>query len=150
MPWQHPTRGLMAPDEFIPVAQETGMIRPLTFYVIDEALAQCETWRDHGHQLAVAVNVSMRNLIDARFPTDVQDLLDRHRLPPALLELEITETVIVADPYRSKTVWIAWRRWASVWLSMTSRPATHRWPTSSVCRGCPLRRGTLTAIHRDG
>ena len=102
--WQHPTRGLVAPDQFIPVAQETGMIRPLTLYVLDEALTQCEAWRGRGHHLAVAVNVSMRNLIDARFPADVQQLLDRHNVPAASLELEITETAIVADPYRSKTV----------------------------------------------
>jgi histidine ammonia-lyase len=102
--WQHPVRGLVAPDEFIPLAQETGLIRPLTLYVIDEALAQCQRWRARGHELTVAVNVSVRNLIDARFPDDVQRLLREREVPPALLELEITETAIVADPYRCKTV----------------------------------------------
>jgi histidine ammonia-lyase len=102
--WQHPTRGLVSPDQFIPVAQETGLIRPLTLYVIDEALRQCQEWRDCGHELAVAVNVSMRNLVDARFPTDIQELLAQRNMPAALLGLEITETAIVADPYRTRAV----------------------------------------------
>ena len=102
--WQHPTRGLVAPDEFIPIAQETGLIRPLTLYVIDEALRQCQRWRTRGHELAVAVNVSIRNLIDARFPGDVSGCCMSTRSRLTLLELEITETAIVSDPYRSKTV----------------------------------------------
>ena len=102
--WQHPTRGLVCPDQFIPVAQETGLIRPLTLYVIDEALRQSQEWRERGHELAVAVNVSMRNLLDARFPTDIQELLDQRNMPAALLGLEITETAIVADPYRTRAV----------------------------------------------
>lgn len=102
--WQHPARGLIAPDEFIPLAQETGLIRPLTLYVIDEALRQCQQWRARGHELTVAVNVSVRNLIDARFPADVQGLLCKWNVPAALVELEITETAIVSDPYRCKPV----------------------------------------------
>jgi histidine ammonia-lyase len=102
--WRHPTRGLLGPDEFIPLAQETGLIRPLTLYVIGESLRQCQRWRARGHELTVAVNVSVRNLIDARFPDDVQRLLRQRGVPAALLELEITETAIVSDPYRCKTV----------------------------------------------
>ena len=102
--WQHPKRGLIAPAEFIPLAQETGLIRPLTLFVIDEALRQCQRWRVRGHELTVAVNVSVRNLIDARLPDDIARLLRERDVPAALLELEITETAIVSDPYRCKAV----------------------------------------------
>jgi predicted signal transduction protein with EAL and GGDEF domain len=70
----------------------------------DRALRQCQRWRARGHELTVAVNVSVRNLIDARFPDDVQRLLRERDVPAALLKLEITETAIVSDPYRCKTV----------------------------------------------
>jgi diguanylate cyclase (GGDEF)-like protein/PAS domain S-box-containing protein len=66
--WRHPTRGLVFPDSFIPLAQETGLIRPLTLYVVDEALRQCRLWRDEGLGLSVSVNLSMRNLLDLEFP----------------------------------------------------------------------------------
>ena len=102
--WRHPERGIVPPDEFIPVAQETSLIRPLTLYVIDEALRQCQLWREAGHELAVAVNVSTRNLIDVDFPDDVAGLLARWGVRPDLLELEITETAIVADVFRAKAV----------------------------------------------
>ncbi len=102
--WRHPERGLVLPDEFIDIAQETGLIKPLTLYVIDEALRQCATWAREGHKLAVAVNVSTRNLIDADFPDDVAVLLGKWGVHAELLELEITETAIVGDPFRMKAV----------------------------------------------
>jgi diguanylate cyclase (GGDEF)-like protein/PAS domain S-box-containing protein len=102
--WHHPTRGLVSPDEFIDVAQETSLIKPFTLYVVDEALRQCREWSDQGKPLAVAVNVSTRNLIDIDFPDLVGGLLEKHGVPPELLELEITETAIVADMFRMRTV----------------------------------------------
>ena len=102
--WQHPVRGLIFPDEFIPVAQGTSLIGPLTLHVIDEALRQCQLWRKAGHELSVAVNVSSRNLIDVDFPDDVAALLTKWGLPAEVLELEITETAIVADLFRAKVV----------------------------------------------
>jgi diguanylate cyclase (GGDEF)-like protein/PAS domain S-box-containing protein len=102
--WQHPSRGLLLPDEFVPTAERTGLMAPLARYVIDEALRQRREWRRIGHELTVAVNVSMRNLLDAAFPADVAALLERRRAPASCLELEITEHTAVADRFRAKAV----------------------------------------------
>ncbi len=96
--WQHPERGLIPPDEFIPLAEHTALIQPLTTYVLDEALAQCRRWLDGGNAIAVAVNVSARSLHDASFFDQVCGQLLAHGVPPELLELEITESAIMADP----------------------------------------------------
>jgi diguanylate cyclase (GGDEF)-like protein/PAS domain S-box-containing protein len=102
--WNHPKRGLVLPDEFIPLAQQTGLIRPLTLYVMGEALAQCAAWKTDGLTLSIAVNLSMRNLLDVEFPAHVQRLLDQWDVDPGLLELEITESTMIADPIRTKLV----------------------------------------------
>src|SRR6202012_154656 len=102
--WHHPTRGMVGPNEFIDVAQETSLIKPLTLYVIDEALRQCRVWLQEGLTLAVAVNVSTRNLIDLDFPDQVAGLLGKWDIGPELLELEITESAIVADMFRMRGV----------------------------------------------
>ena len=102
--WQHPVRGLIPPSEFIPLAQQTTLVTPLTKWVLNEALRQCRAWQDEGLVLSVAVNLSPRNLLDAQLPTDLAKLLKKWRLPPSRIELEITETAIVADPFRAKAV----------------------------------------------
>ena len=102
--WNHPVRGLVPPDDFIPVAQQTGVIKPLTLYVIDEALRQCRAWQDDGLPLAIAVNLSARNLLDVDFPTQVAGLLERWEVDPSLLEFEITESAMLADPTRTKLI----------------------------------------------
>jgi diguanylate cyclase (GGDEF)-like protein/PAS domain S-box-containing protein len=102
--WQHPQRGMVPPDDFIPIAQQTGLIKPLTMYVVDEALGQCAAWLDAGLRLAIAVNLSARNLLDAEFPGQVRDLLERWAVPSELLILEITESTMVAEPVRTRAV----------------------------------------------
>jgi len=102
--WNHPTRGLVGPDEFIPLAQQTGLIKPLTLYVLDHALSQCRAWQRAGMTLGVAVNLSVRNLLDAEFPDQVSELLGKWRVDPSLLELEITESTVLSDPVRTKRV----------------------------------------------
>jgi diguanylate cyclase (GGDEF)-like protein/PAS domain S-box-containing protein len=102
--WNHPVRGLVGPDEFIPMAQQTSLIKPLTLYVIDEALRQCRSWQDDGLRLAIAVNLSARNLVDPDFPTQVAGLLERWHVESALLEFEITESAMLADPLRTKVI----------------------------------------------
>jgi EAL domain-containing protein (putative c-di-GMP-specific phosphodiesterase class I) len=102
--WQHPHQGLIYPDSFIPLAQETGLIRPLTLYVVDEALRQCRAWRDEGLGLSVSVNLSMRNLLDLEFPQQVEGLLRHWEIDAELLELEITESTMLANPARTKAV----------------------------------------------
>jgi diguanylate cyclase len=102
--WDHPERGFLFPDAFIPLAENTGLIRPLTLHILDRALAQCRTWSDDGLVLGMAVNVSTRNLLDLTLPDEVDTLLQLHGVPAAQLELEITETTIMADPPRAKAV----------------------------------------------
>jgi diguanylate cyclase (GGDEF)-like protein/PAS domain S-box-containing protein len=99
--WQHPEEGLLPPDEFIPLAEQTGLIKPLTTHVLRTALAQVRAWREEGHDLAVAVNVSERTILDRDFPDEVRELLAEHEVPGHRLELEITEGTIMADPVRA-------------------------------------------------
>ncbi len=102
--WNHPTRGLVLPDEFIPMAQQTSLIMPLTLFVVDEALRHVRLWQEQGLELAVAVNLSVRNLWDVTFPDEVQQLLEKSGVDPALLEMEITESTMLADPERVQEV----------------------------------------------
>jgi diguanylate cyclase (GGDEF)-like protein/PAS domain S-box-containing protein len=102
--WNHPERGLVGPDEFIPLAQQTGLIKPLTLYVLEEALGQCRAWQKDGLTLGVAVNLSVRNLLDTDFPNQVRRLLQKHEVDPGLLQLEITESTMLSDPVRTKRV----------------------------------------------
>jgi diguanylate cyclase (GGDEF)-like protein/PAS domain S-box-containing protein len=102
--WNHPARGLVPPDDFIPLAQQTGLMKPLTLYVIDEALRQSRAWQAEGLPLSIAVNLSGRNLLDVEFPDQVGELLERWDVDPALLGLEITESTMLADPARTKLV----------------------------------------------
>jgi diguanylate cyclase (GGDEF)-like protein/PAS domain S-box-containing protein len=102
--WQHPQRGLVPPDEFIPLVQETGLIKPLTHYVLDRALRQCRAWTEFGRPMKVAVNLAMRNLIDADLPSDVADLLELNGVSADNLVLEITESAVISDPLRTEAV----------------------------------------------
>jgi len=102
--WRHPERGLIFPSEFMPLVEVSDLIHPFTLWVIEEAVRQCSAWRADGHAGGVAVNVSTRNLLDLGLPAKVRGILARHGLPPACLELEITESSIMADPARSLQV----------------------------------------------
>ena len=102
--WQHPRHGLMSPDDFIPVAEQAGLLRPLTLYVLDAAIGQCTSWRKAGFEISVAVNLSVRNLLDLELPDDVARLLARWGLPASALQLEITESTIMADLGRTQGV----------------------------------------------
>jgi diguanylate cyclase len=102
--WQHPGRGLVFPDEFIPLAEHTGLIGPLTRHVLDTALAQARTWSDAGRPLTVSVNLAARNLLDESLPDQVAELLAVHGVAPELLELEVTETAIMTDPVQAQQV----------------------------------------------
>ncbi len=99
--WQHPTRGLLPPDAFVPLAEHSGLIRPMTLEVLDLSLAQCRTWWDADLKITVAVNLSASSLLDSAFPGQVRHLLDVHGLPPRALELEVTETTLMIDRVRS-------------------------------------------------
>ncbi|TMF88201.1 MAG: EAL domain-containing protein [Chloroflexi bacterium] len=96
--WEHPSLGLLPPDRFIPLAEETGQIKPLARWVLQRAIAECARWRAAGWDLPVAVNLSGRNLHDAGLPRLIDELLRRHELPGRMLQLEITETTLMTDP----------------------------------------------------
>jgi diguanylate cyclase (GGDEF)-like protein len=102
--WQHPRRGLLLPAHFVAVAEHTGTSRALTSYVLDRVVRQGAAWADAGTPVAVAVNLSMVDLLDLSLPDEVEALLAREGLDPALLELEITESAIMADPARVREV----------------------------------------------
>jgi diguanylate cyclase (GGDEF)-like protein/PAS domain S-box-containing protein len=102
--WDHPTRGLVLPGEFLPVAETTGLMDALTRYVLDAALRQRHEWSLAGHDLNVAINVSMRNVVDDALPGDVAELLEQWAAPPSCLEFEITEHTVVADRFRARAV----------------------------------------------
>jgi diguanylate cyclase (GGDEF)-like protein len=98
--WEHPERGLLPPGEFIPLAEQTALMRPLTLYVLENSLKQVRTWRNEGIELNVAVNLSVPNLLDVRLPDDVARLLEQTGVPASFLQLEVTENIIMADPVR--------------------------------------------------
>jgi diguanylate cyclase (GGDEF)-like protein/PAS domain S-box-containing protein len=102
--WRHPHRGLVMPDEFIAVAQQTSLIRPLTLHVLRHALTQLAVWRRAGHDLSVAVNLSTRNLLDVELCRDVARLLAETGVPARHLVLEITESALIADPLNVRGV----------------------------------------------
>ncbi|HEX2085448.1 MAG TPA: EAL domain-containing protein, partial [Solirubrobacteraceae bacterium] len=101
--WQHPQLGLIAPEGFIGLAEQSDLITHLTHRVLDDALEQCRRWRDDGLDLRVSVNLSARSLIDRDLAGLIGRLLDRWSLPSSALQVEITETRLVADVLRART-----------------------------------------------
>jgi diguanylate cyclase len=99
--WRHPEYGLVMPAEFIPLAERTGLIVPLTLWVLNEALTQCRRWREAGIDVDIAVNISMWNLDDPELPDHIVALLDETGVSPQQLEMEITESAIMDDPPRA-------------------------------------------------
>ena len=95
--WNHPRHGVMRPDEFIPLAEQSGKIGLITKWVIRKAIAQCAEWRREGLELAVAVNLSALDLFDSELPIFISGLLSEARLPPASIVLEITESAVMKD-----------------------------------------------------
>jgi len=100
--WNNPERGLVPPDRFIPLAEETGLILPIGDWVVDEACRQLAAWRDRGvPPVRVAVNVSARQFMNDRFYERVAKLLKQYDLAPEMLEVELTESTVMADPERA-------------------------------------------------
>jgi diguanylate cyclase (GGDEF)-like protein/PAS domain S-box-containing protein len=100
--WEHPTRGLLFPDTFVPLAERTGIINPLTNWVVDRALRAGVALTEAGFPLDLSVNVSARNLHDPSFCPSLLEALDAVAFPLSRLTLEITETAIMTDPGRAK------------------------------------------------
>ncbi len=108
--WTHPQHGDLRPSWYMPQAEQTDLITPLTDHVIDLALAQCRRWKDDGIDVGVAVNISARNLHDLGLPGRVAEALAHHGLAPSVLEIEITENAVMEDPSRSQVVLADLRR----------------------------------------
>ncbi len=97
MRWTHPTLGPISPAEFIPLVERMILATPMTAWVLDTAVAQMARWRDAGLELVISVNISSANLHEPDFANSVKETLARHRVDPASLELEVTETAVMGD-----------------------------------------------------
>jgi diguanylate cyclase (GGDEF)-like protein len=102
--WRHPDRGMLGPNEFLPLAEQHGLMRRLTLQVVRQALGQQAAWREEGIELQTAVNISVANLLDPAFPTDVAEVIARHGTPAGALVFELTEDTLMADPQRALDV----------------------------------------------
>jgi len=102
--WPHPKLGLVPPMKFLPLAEESGLMWPLTKWVLNEAFTQCAEWRSSGRCLAVSVNVATSDLLEQGFLALIKDLLNRHELPGESVVIEITETTIITDFLRAQAV----------------------------------------------
>jgi len=102
--WKHPQRGMIPPDEMIPIAEQTGLIRPLTMWVLNNALKQVDTWRRQGIQMSVSVNLSVWNIQDLSLVDELKEIFSTWNIPPSFLKLEITESAMMANPERALEV----------------------------------------------
>jgi len=102
--WQHPSLGLVPPDEFIPLVEKTVLLRPLTHFVVETALKQWREWADMGIRLPIAINISTRSLLDGELPGATAEHLRRWDVPPAFLRMELTESFLMSDSGRSTAV----------------------------------------------
>nr|MBL8410320.1 EAL domain-containing protein [Dechloromonas sp.] len=103
--WQHPTRGMVPPNEFIPVAEETGMIGAIGDWVLSEACRQLRTWQDDGIQhLRMSINLSASQFMDKTLPVRIHELLGQYGLEAGLIDLEVTESMSMASPDESISV----------------------------------------------
>jgi EAL domain-containing protein (putative c-di-GMP-specific phosphodiesterase class I) len=134
--------GGVGPDDFVPIAEQTGLIIALTTAVLEAALGRVAVWRSAGDDLTVAVNLSARSFLDERLAEEIPALLAAHDLPPACLELEITESMLMHDPERAA---VTLERLAGIGVGLSVDDfgtATRRSRTSS---GCPWTRSRSTS-----
>lgn len=102
--WPHPERGMIFPDQFIPMAEHTGLIHPLTLWVVRSALGQLNQWRLAGYELSMSVNLSVRDLQRPNIVAQIEEMLAESHVDPALLTLEITESAMMSDPVAAQKV----------------------------------------------
>lgn len=102
--WPHPAKGMIPPSQFIPLAEHSGLIKPLAYWVLRQALRQVSAWREAGFNLPVSVNLSARNLRDPELVNKINALVLASGVDPGLLKLEITESTLMEDPARSRDV----------------------------------------------
>lgn len=102
--WIHPVDGLIRPDDFIPLIERTGLIRPFTLCVLEQAICQCKQWAETDIDLTIAVNLSTRNLLDPSLPESITQLLETHQVNADRLTLEITESAVMSRPENAKKI----------------------------------------------
>ncbi len=102
--WPHPVHGLIPPEDFIPLAERTGLIGPLTRWVLERAVRQCRDWEQDGLHINVAVNLSTHTLYDPKLLSIVTNLLHLYEVAPSKLTLEITESMLMEEPERAQVV----------------------------------------------
>ncbi len=102
--WRHPEHGLLAPLRFIPLVEQTALIGPVTLHVVAKALRQASRWRELGLDVAMAVNLSARNLLDPDLPAQIENLLREQSIPAGELTVEVTESATLSDPDRAVRV----------------------------------------------
>ncbi len=98
--WQHPQHGLIPPAQFVPFAELSESIHPMTYWVMENAIRECRKWHQRGHMISVSVNLSTRNLLNQDCSEKLETLLDRYGLAPEYVEFEITESALIKDPER--------------------------------------------------
>ncbi|MFV2060465.1 MAG: putative bifunctional diguanylate cyclase/phosphodiesterase [Gammaproteobacteria bacterium] len=102
--WNHPERGFIPPVEFIPLAEQTGLISSLTDFVVNEALKNCNYWHQLGYPIVVSINISTHSLQNKSFPGFIIKAIRKHHLAPKYCNLEITESAFMKDPYKAKEI----------------------------------------------
>ncbi|MFZ5765555.1 MAG: putative bifunctional diguanylate cyclase/phosphodiesterase [Thermodesulfobacteriota bacterium] len=102
--WQHPQHGLVPPDEFIPLAERTGLIKPLSLWVLRQAVHQAAAWRTAGLRLGIAINLSPSTLLDSELPDLITGVLASSPLQPEMITLEVTEGSLIKDPNRAMEI----------------------------------------------
>jgi diguanylate cyclase (GGDEF)-like protein len=149
--WRHAEYGSIPPTEFIPVAERSGLIEPLTWWVLESALSELASWRREGFELTMAVNVSARSLTGSHVPERLRRLLEQAGIPAADLSLEITESLMMADPDGSQRVLeqldqlgvrIAIDDFGTGWSSLSR---LRRLPVHTV----KIDRSFVMSMHRD-
>ncbi len=102
--WKHAERGFIPPDEFIPLAEQTGLIEPLTYWVMERAAQQCAIWSDNGRIISVSINVSVNCIHDILLPEKTNNIINKFNLSPSQFIIELTENVFMKDPVVCKKV----------------------------------------------
>lgn len=107
--WQHPSRGLLLPGDFLELAFQDGLLQPITLHVLNQSIAAASAWRDHGVDLTMSVNIAASSLLDLTLPDQINDLCERANLPAERILLEITETEAMRDTKRTMDVLLRMR-----------------------------------------
>ena len=151
--WQHPTRGLLGPEAFIPVAEETGMIRELGWWNLRESCRQIRDWRalpPAYRDITVSVNLSAKQFLQPNLVVEIGKLLEELKVPPQALKLEITESTVMGDPATAAEMLQQIKALGSAWPSTTSAQATLRLATYIDSRSTPSKSIAPSQRHMEG